>query len=196
MMPLEEAVNGLVGAPNGAGEPEPERVTQAAPRSVLAALRARAQALREEQTITLDVPGYDGYMVARFRAVSLGRLYSKRTDGTTPINPDWTTAADTLALALDEVLMKADPASAETHPLFTDQPAKFDDDLVDALGLEPTERTARAVVVALCGGGPLGESRVWSWHMAYQGWLLGGTDGDTPTESEVVGKAVGELVGK
>jgi hypothetical protein len=196
-VPLNDAVDELVtnspplvAPPTVAGdEPEPEP-ENAAPGSVLAALRARAKQLREEQTVVLDVPGYDGYLAARYKAVSLGRLFAKRTDATTPINPDWGMAADTLATALVELLMR-DAPDGDLYPLFTDQPARYDDDTVEALGLEVHERSARAVIVALCGGGALGESRVWAHYMAYQGWLMAGGDGDS-AEEEAAREAVGE----
>ena len=191
-MPLNDALDELVTPqalepPGAEPEPEPEN---AAPGSVLAALRARAKELREQQTTLLDIPGYDGMLTARYRAVSLGRIFAKRSDATTPINPDWTMAADVLAGALDELLMR-DAPDGDLYPLFTDQPARYDDDTVQALGLEVRERSARAVIVALCGGGPLGESRVWSHYMAYQGWLMAGVEGET-AEAEAARAAVGE----
>lgn len=192
-MPLTDALDQLGTSPpdlEARGvEPEPEP-ENAAPGSVLAALRARAKELREQQTTLLDIPGYDGMLTARYRAVSLGRIFSKRNDATTPINPDWTMAADVLAGALDELLMR-DAPDGDLYPLFTDQPARYDDDTVHALGLEVHERSARAVIVALCGGGALGESRVWSHYMAYQGWLMAGVEGET-AESEAARVAVGE----
>lgn len=193
-MPLNDALDALVtpsppDAPEVSDRPEAESAT-AAPDSVLGALRARAKELREQTTTLLDIPGYDGMLTARYRAVSLGRIYAKRMDATTPINPDWTMAADTLASALDELLMR-DAPDGDLYPLFTDQPARYDDDTVEALGLVVTERSARAVIVALCGGGPLGESRVWSHYMQYQGWLMAGVEGDT-AENEAARNAVGE----
>jgi hypothetical protein len=170
---------------NGVAEPD------AAPGSVLAMLRARAAELRATQTTDLDIPGYDGMLVGRYKAVSLGRVFAKQTDGTTPINPTWTLAADTLAGALVELFMRDAADSAELHPLFKDIPARFDDDLVAALNLHPDARTGRAVLVALCGGDALGETRVWAHYMQYQGWLLGGVEGDS-AEQGVVATAVGE----
>lgn len=175
-------------AENGHHEPEP--VTEAAPGSVLAMLRARAKSLREEKTTDLDIPGYDGYLVGRYRAVSLARIFARSTGVQTPLTIEWTTAADTLATALVELFMRDSP-DGELHPLFKDQPARFDDDLVECLALVVTQRTARAVLVALCGGDELGESRVWSHYMAFQGWLMAGEGGE-PAEGEVAKRAVGE----
>lgn len=193
-MTVEEALNTLTPGPAENGHHEPEPVTEAAPGSVLAMLRARARTLREEKTIDLDIPGYDGYLVARYRAVSLARIFAGtagRGSLETPLTLEWTTAADTLARALVELFMRDSPDGEALHPLFKDQAARFDDDLVEALALQPTQRTGRAVLVALCGGDELGESRVYSHYMAYQGWLMAGASGE-PAESEVATRAVGE----
>jgi hypothetical protein len=176
---------------NGDGEADVVSSPEPAPGSVLAALRERAAQLRSEQTTDLDIPGYNGLLVGRYKAVSLSRVYAKSGGTETPLNPEWTTAADTLAGALVELFMRDAAESTELHPLFTDISARFDDDLVSALNLHPDARTGRAVLVALCGGGPLGETRVWAHYMAYQGWLLAGVEGE-PTEQAVVSQVVGE----
>jgi hypothetical protein len=198
-MSLDDPVAGLAQAAIDAGiapDPSNGHVSDSEPEdaaagSVLGVLRDRAAYLRAQQSTDLDIPGYDGLLVGRYRAVSLGRIFSKQTDGSTPINPNWTLAADTLATALIELFMRDSPDGPELHPLFKDIPAKFDDDLVEALNLYPDARTARAVLVALCGGGPLGETRVWAHYMAYQGWLLAGVEGES-AEQGVVAAAVGE----
>ena len=82
------------------GHHEPEPVTEPAPGSVLALLRAKAKALREEKTTDIDIPGYDGYLVGRYRAVSIARIFGRSTTVETPLTPEWTTAADTLGSAL------------------------------------------------------------------------------------------------
>jgi hypothetical protein len=176
---------------NGDGDHEADVVTEPAPGSVLAVLRDRAAQLRAEQTTDLDIPGYNGLLVARYRAVSLGRIYARAGGVQTPLNPEWTLGADTLAGALVELFMRDSADSEELHPLFTDIPARFDDDLVSALNLHPDAQTGRAVLVALCGGGPLGETRVWAHYMTYQGWLLAGVEGES-AEQAVVSQTVGE----
>ena len=179
---------------NGA-EPEDEEVTELAepaPGSVLALLRERAAQLRNEQTTDIDIPGYGGLLVGRYRAVSLSRVYAKSNGQQTPLNPDIQTASHTLSGALEQLFMRDAPDSEELHPLFTDITARFDDDLVDTLNLHPEAHTAAAVLVALCGGGPLGETRVWAHYMQYQGWLLAGDD--ESAEQAVVSQAVGEYL--
>lgn|SRR5262249_17847507 len=152
--------------------------------SVLAAVRVRAAQLATENAAELDIPGYGGVLVGRYRAISIARVYNG--PGGQLRNPltDWGVAADALARAL--VGLYGRNEHGELEPLFLDQDARFDDDLAAALKLEPAEHSARGVLVALCGGGELGQSRVWSHFLAYQAWL---TEGGA---QEVATDAVGE----
>lgn len=156
--------------------------------SILESLRARAQQLQAEQTIDLEIPGYSGQLVGRYRAVSLPRAMSAAGE-MNPIMPKWTMAADTLARALEAVYYRDE--QGDLSPLYP-EPVRFDDDLVEMFGLRPTEHSARGVLVALCGGAELGESRVWTHYMAYQGWLMAGGDDDAPLAQGVADAAVGE----
>ena len=186
-MTVEQALTSLTD--NGHEPTEPD--AEPAPGSVLALLQAKAKALREEKTSDIDIPGYDGYLVGRYKAVSLGRIFAASNTVETPLTPEWTTAADTLGKALVELLMRDSP-DGDLHPIFKDQVARFDGDTLEALKIPvPPQRTARAAIVALCGGDELGESRVWSLYMQYQGWLMGGAGGE-PAEGEVARRAVGE----
>lgn len=189
---MEELVTVPSSVPDDEGDGREAGPELAAAGSVLAALKQRARELRTEQTVVLDIPGYDGYLAGRFRAVSLARIYGKRTDATTPITPDIPIMGDTLGQALDDLYLRETPDSDELHPMFTDTPARFDDDLVEALDLRPTQRTARAVSVALCGHGELGESRLYALYMQYQGWLMAGAENGEANEQVVNGRAVGE----
>ena len=120
MMPLQDAVDELVTPPPEAqavpevDEPEPES-DAAAPGSVLAVLRERARQLREQQYVNLDVPGYDGYLVARYRAVSIARVFAGRTD-VTALNPDTPLAADTLGQAIEDIYMRDSPDGDDLYP--------------------------------------------------------------------------------
>jgi hypothetical protein len=167
------------------GAPEPE-VPSGASSSVLAAVRTRAAQLSEAATVDLALPGYDN-LIGRYRAVSLPRIYGKGGQMRNPMGEDWGVGADALASGL-EGLYGLTP-DGETVPLYSDGlVARYDDDLSERLGLAPRTRTARAVLVALLGGGneALGESRVWAHFLAYQAWL---TDGGA---QEVAEQAVGE----
>jgi len=156
----------------------------AADSSVLAAVRVRAAQLAHEVTVDLDIPGYNGVLVGRYKAISIARVYGG--PGGQLRNPlaEWAPAADALARALVGLFGRNE--QGELEPLFNDQDARFDDDLVEALHLQPSEHTARAVLVALCGGGELGESRVWSHFLQYQAWVTEGA------AQEVAADAVGE----
>jgi hypothetical protein len=156
--------------------------------SVLRAVRNRSRQLQGETTVDLEVPGYGGVLVGRYRAISIARVFNG--PGGTMRNPitDWAAGADALATALVE-LCGRNPDTGDLEPLFHDQSARFDNDLVDALGLTPpSERTARAVMVSLFGGSDQerGESRIWQHYLEYQAWLTQGS------ASEVADQAVGE----
>lgn len=165
---------------------------QPAPSSMLTALRARAHELAAETTLDLAVPGYGGVLVARYQAVAINAAYSDSASrgAKNPIN-DWGVAADTLARALEGLYGRN--AAGALEPLAFDGPTRYDDELVEMLGLEPEAHTARAVLVAVCGGGELGRSRVWSHFMDYQGWLL--AVDETPAQ-EVASQTVGEYRGR
>lgn len=163
----------------------------AAPGSLLADLRKRAEELRDDSHIDLEVPGWQGRLVARYRALERSRLdpileraVNKKGEGTNAM-------ADALCLALVELF--GVEANGALTPLFSDQPAKFDMDLAQALGLTPTERTARGVLLALFGapneraGGLLNNQ-----FRLYAEWLNGDVDGDGTPAQEVADTAVGE----
>jgi hypothetical protein len=186
-------MSGLGDAITQATESQPEQPTVemaalgngTADSSMLATLRVRAAQLAQDNTAELDMPGYGGVLVGRFRAISIARVYGG-PGGNQLRNPlgDWQVAADALSRAL--VGLYGRNEAGELEPLFHDQAARFDDDLAAALGLEVTEHTARAVLVALCGGAELGQSRVWSLFLNYQSWLTEGA------AQEVAADAVGE----
>jgi hypothetical protein len=192
-MSLREALNDIAPSPEPSGleavvedEVEPER--GAAPGSILESLRARAQQLQAEKHIDLEIPGYHGQLWGRYRAVSLARTLTQAGE-VNPMVPKWTVAADTLARALEAVYYRNE--HGELQPLYP-EPVRYDDELVEMLNLRPAERSARAVLVALCGGGNLGESRVWTHYMAYQGWLMAGDEEGETLAQEVARATVGE----
>jgi hypothetical protein len=183
MSGLREAVAEAQGV---SPEPEPEQVPVAAG-SILASVRARAAQLQAETTVDLAVPGYDN-LVARYHAISVSKF--NRVGGNEVQIPflDWRTAADALATAL-EGLYGLD-AKGELVPLYASgETARYDSELASALELAVSEPTARAVMVAVFGGGGKGESRIWQHFLTYQSWLMEGG------AQEVADSAVGELRG-
>ena len=157
-----------------------------APGSMLAIVRQRAEALSHEQTVELALPGYSDVLWGRYRAISIAKAIGAETIN--PLMPEWRVAADALSRALIGLYGRG--PDGELASLQIGVETRFDDELVDMLDLQPTERTARGVLVALLGGGELGESRVTAHFMAYQGWLLAGERG---AENELAGRAVGEF---
>jgi len=152
--------------------------------SVIEQIRARAHQLQQEQTVELPIPGYNDLLWARYSAVSMSKIY---VTGGVAAMPDWRRAADALARAC--VGLYGRDEDGDLEPLALDVEVRFDDDLCEILGLEPPERTARSVLVTLCGGGELGESRVWSHFMSYQNWLVTGDEGGA---AEVTERVLGE----
>lgn len=152
--------------------------------SMLDGLRARARKLATENTVDLPIPGYNEVLVGRYRAVSIAGMMGDNTIN--PVLPSWQVAADILATAC--VGLYGRNAAGELEPLAYDTEVRYDDELIEMLDLQPETRTARGVVVAVMGGGELGQSRASAHFMAYQGWLLAGVDQASEVAESVVGE--------
>ena len=169
---------------------EPEGAVLAAPGSLLDDLRKRATELREDDHIDLDVPGFSGRLVTRYRALErtvldpiLDRAVNRKGESTNAM-------ADALCLAHVEVF--GVDVEGNKVALFADQPARFDMDLAQALGVTPTEHSARGVLLALLGApNERAAGLLNNQFRAYAEWLNGDVDGTPPTQ-EVVNQAVGE----
>lgn len=169
---------------------EPTPAALAVPGSLLADLRKRANELREDDHIDLEMPGWNGSLVARYRALDravldpiLDRAVNRKGEGTNAM-------ADALCLAHVEVFGKDVDGSLVS--LFNDQPARFDLDLAEVLGLTPVERSARGVLLALFGApNERAAGLLNNQFRQYAEWLNGDVDGTPPTQ-EVVNQAVGE----
>jgi hypothetical protein len=162
----------------------------AAPGSLLSDLRKRAAELRDDDHVDLELPGWNGRLVARYRALEraqldplLERAMGKHGDATAAM-------ADALCLAHVELFgVDVDGSYVE---LFADQPARFDLDLAEALQLTPQERTARGVLLAVFGApNERAAGLVNAQFREYAEWLNGEVDGTPPTQ-EVINTAVGE----
>jgi hypothetical protein len=204
-MGLGDALDQAVGAEretNGHAQPPPQLEPpeqafpdngggyghQQADDSIVAFVRQRAAQLHLENTIDIPIPGYDGRLVGRYKAVSLSRVYSGgKTDGTLR-NPmaEWGIAADALARALITLCQDRQDGSALEPLSVGDAPARYDLDFAHRFGLEPAKPTAREVMRELFGGGEQGESRIWSHYLDFQNWLMEGG------AQEVAEEAVGE----
>jgi hypothetical protein len=172
-------------------EPEPESGPPAAPGSVLAAIRARAHDISAEQTIDLELPWYSGKLWGRYKAIPMRLVYRAKRNGEVAnplMEPD--VAADALAHALVE-LLGAGP-DGELEPLSQDAPMRFDDQLVEALQLEPRERSARGVIYALFAHSGRAEGIVLRHFTEYYTWLSGEDSGS----AEIADLAAGESLAR
>lgn len=113
--------------------------------SALDRIRRRRDELAAERHHDADLPGYGGAVVLRFGAVSweqiqeIGARAQKDKGERRLLNAQ----ADLLITACREVLVRVDE---ELVPIDDPGPVRFDQHLADALGLEPGERSARAVL--------------------------------------------------
>ena len=184
--------------PEWEGATEAQGAEVAVSDSLLARLRRRAEELRADDHVDLDVPGYHGRLRARYKALDRRQMdpiieRAQRRGAAT------NAMADGLALALLDLFGVSE--SGEIEPLFLDRPARFDLDLAEALNLQVSERSARGVVLALFGApNERAHGLVNSQFREYAEWLNGDLDGDgngngsTPAQ-EVVDRAVGESLG-
>lgn len=164
--------------------------TVAAPGSLLADLRKRAGQLRDDDHIDLEVPGYQGRLVARYRALDRNQLDPILERATTKRGEQTNAMCDGLCLALVE-LFGVD-SDGKLVGLFDDQAARYDMDLAEALGLTPSDRSARGVLLALFGApNERAAGLVNTQFRLYAEWLNGDVDGTPPTQ-EVIDTAVGE----
>lgn len=170
---------------------EPDAPEDSGAGSVIDNLRRRAAELQVDDHVDLEVPGYNGQLVARYRALGTGqvRIIAQRAERQGSDSWDAYGAADGLASGLIELFGRREDNTLA--PIFTDQPARYDSDLADALGLVVPERTARAVILAVFGGAPLNEHRIIAHFTEYIEWLQGDRDGSAPSR-RYVESAVGE----
>lgn len=126
----------------------PEEPASEPPRSRLDALKARRAELGEERHLDLDVPGYGGDLVARYRVPPAGELdrvakrISKLPEG-----------ERLLAATISQVILACDSmwirVNGELEPLDPNDtlPVRYDHRLAEALGIEITAKTTAAEVV-------------------------------------------------
>ena len=167
----------------GPGEEYIEAEPDEAPDSILADLRRRVQATADEQTVDLELPWLRGLMWGRYKPIPIDRMLRTTRAGLEP-GTDPAVAADALGLACVE-LLRTDPDRPgellALNPHGT--PTRYDDTLVELLGLRPTARTARAVVFALFAASGRADALSLQHCGQYTQWLTG---------TEVAADAAGE----
>jgi hypothetical protein len=135
---------GPQGDPQGNGSGD-ERAT------LLATLRGKREAAKADHYLDLDIPGYDGLLVARFRPFPIEKTERKmaefqRNIGKQPVLLK--AACDTLIDACEQVMVKK-PDWEEPRPLDDEAipPIAFDERLAQMLGYETS--SARQVITGL-----------------------------------------------
>lgn len=146
---MTEATETLLPAANG-GAPRPDAG------SVLGRLRARREDLAQDHHLDLDIPGYDGDLVARYRPLTAGeqaRIAAKveRADRLAgndeqAAEAQLRTALDTIIAACVEILARQDGKLVPLADVMgSGVPVRYDQQLADALGITGAD-SARAVV--------------------------------------------------
>lgn len=134
-----EPQSGQQGAPgNGSGDPS-------APPSVLQELRRKRDEISEDRRLVLEVPGYGGTLLARYKPLPYRELRraQKRNVKRNNADPEAEVQFGVTALvrACDSMLVRLeeDAEPVELHTTveeFGDEPVRYDDRLAKALGFE------------------------------------------------------------
>lgn len=119
--------------------------------TLLNTLRAKREELKEDHTLDLDVPGYEGMLVARFRPFPVEKAERKMKEfqklvGKQPVLLK--AACDTLIDACEQLMIRKEPGT-EPVPIDPDvePPIAFDSRAAELFGFQAT--TARQVVIGL-----------------------------------------------
>jgi len=154
-------------------EIEPEPPAPEAGDSVLADLRRQVQSRADEQTVLIELPWFGGLIVGRYKPIPMAQVLRTPRASAMP-GTDPAVAADALAHACVELLRPVEPGSDELVSLDPDGGVvRYDDSLVDLLGLAPSQRTARAVVFALFRGSGRADAMILQHTGEYAQWLTG-----------------------
>lgn len=179
---MSDTMDDVVHEPNGAtyasGNGE-------VPGSVLAQLRRRREALQQERHIDLEVPGYDGMLLARYRPVAWERLreINERAEKTLRSNPrkDLIASADVLISACECILYREEKGGDTAKVLGGDSPMRFDKRLAETMGI-PEASTARQVLFGIFAD-DLSVTSTYVELLEWQG------EGDVEVDDELVGES-------
>lgn len=114
-------------------------------------LRRKREEIGSQETIDLDVPGYDGMLVARYRSLPYDEIKAIADSAEAGSNPrkELVANADFLIRACEQVLIRDEaglrPISAD-FPEIGEEPCGFDVRLAQALALEGVD-SARQVIL-------------------------------------------------
>ncbi len=123
--------------------------------SALSELRKKREAIGQERRLKLEIPGYDGELVAVYKPIEWDRLkkVADKAEKSGAHRKELNAQADTIALACVTILGRKEGTDEmvpmhELYPAeFGDSPAVYDSRLAKALGFEAD--TARQCVLRL-----------------------------------------------
>lgn len=123
--------------------------------SVLEKLREKRDELSEDRYLTLEIPGYGGWLLARYQAVGYRELRKARKkqikrSGADP-EDEIRFAASALVRACDSMLVRTeeDGEPVELHTTvaeFGEDPVRYDARLAKAVGIDDTVSSASQVI--------------------------------------------------
>lgn len=121
--------------------------------SVLETLKKRREVISADRRLDLDIPGYNGDIVARYKPVPWDRLkkIAEKAEASSSHRKELNAQADTIAMACDTLLVRIEEELIPLHEaypdVFGDRPAKYDDRLGKLLGFDAD--TGRQAVLRL-----------------------------------------------
>jgi hypothetical protein len=136
-------------APGGNGKPAE---TDELSGTLLETLRDKRKAIGQDRRYSLEIPGYDGKLVAQYKVVpwdEMKRLADKLDKSQSP-RKELLAQVDTLLMACVQILARdggEDKPLQEVFPEIGDEPIRFDERLAKVLGFEPDSGSpARSIV--------------------------------------------------
>lgn len=158
MSEIDESIEREPGAPDEDDEERPADGSAVQAQSIMDRLKDRREAIGSQKDITMDIPGYEGELVAKFKRMrweALAEIAERAEQGHSK-RKALNGHADVIATACEELLIRRTlPGGEESltpmHELFSDDfgdtPVRFDPRLAEwlAINIDGTP-TARKVV--------------------------------------------------
>jgi hypothetical protein len=142
--------------PVSATESEGNGVVQES--SVIDRLREQRKKIGEQRSLDLDIPGYDGVLVARYNRLEWDDLkkIGKKADDSRHPRKELMSHCDVLIKACEQIMIRKDgllEPITNAYPEVGEEPVRYDARLAVILDIELKERQgARTVVIAAFGG--------------------------------------------
>ena len=160
--------------------------------SLLDTLRTRRDEHAVAQTVEMEVPGYNGMVALRLRALT-GREQTQvatRLERSRSPEKELTANMDTLILACDEVVVRGEYGEPwqSLGSYDGDEPVAIDARLVELLHLTPTTDTARETLRSLFALAPSPDLAIGSVVNDYIDWMRAAND---EIDREFVGESPG-----